>query len=464
MPVTVVYCEGWDPASRAPFGVMPEASARDRDRAGTQYAVLLRTAAGPVALLQVAWARGYLGIYQFDARARRTRQFDFRVLDDPSRLRWHGFSHWLLESPQDAEFNGDSWRFEVTIGPDGRAWQDFEADKEGMQSTQWELPENLRTIGRAAFGNWQAYPGTGTGTGEELVVEPDPPAAAGSAGGPRWDPPAALRPVNIEALFTEGARLRIRPEGESEGKIAVVREPYQAGLLRLPTGQVVAGDPFWLELPEPFTVTVPPGTYPVSIAWVGWVPGPGENVAAVHVLISDDPVATWEMALLPGQDPRMLDDDSFYGFGVDSGIGAFADADGREALPESLQERYGIDDPFPDAPAPECFAMWAEDPASGTNMLVYPAGEGDGEYPVWVGRTDDGRVASLVADMLLFHDAELLSPPLTPATKYVSPGSAGTEAGAALPPAGAGEFDNLAAEIVARADDIKASVRRLTGR
>ena len=84
----VVYCEGWDAVSREAYAAMTEASAAARDRDGAQYAVLLLESGRPVALIQVAWAAGHLGVCQFDEQARRIREFDFRVLDDPSRLYW----------------------------------------------------------------------------------------------------------------------------------------------------------------------------------------------------------------------------------------------------------------------------------------------------------------------------------------------------------------------------------------
>jgi len=463
MPVSVLYCEGWDPGTRAPVGAMPEAEARERDLTGAKYAVLLMAGTAPAALLHVAWDRGYLGVFQFDGEARRIREFDFRLTDEPGRLLWRGFTHWLLESPQDPEYSGRAWRFEVTIDPRGWARQAFHADGEGRFETQWEMPGNLRTIGRAPFGAWRSYPGTGS-AGDGLDLEPALlPASPSAAAGPRWTPPTPLQPVNLEALFTAGAMFRTTPDGYGGGLDAVVRQPHEAGLLRVPTGQVIAGDPLVWEVPEPFTVTVPPGDYPVAIGWAGWAAEPGATVTAVRVLISDKPAATWEMGLLPDQDVRMLPEDGYFGFGVDSGIGAFLDASGRPSLPPGLRETFEAEgtDPLPEVPVPGCFAMWTEDTASSTNMVAYRAGIGDGEYPVWIGRSDDGQVVSLVADMLLFRDAELISPPATPGARYVLPSLPGPEGNrtgtAAASPATARDIDEQADEIVARAGDIRAS-------
>ncbi|PXX58064.1 uncharacterized protein DUF4241 [Nocardia tenerifensis] len=41
------------------------------------------------------------------------------------------------------------------------------------------------------------------------------------------------------------------------------------------------------------------------------------------------------------------------------------------------------------------------DPESSANSLAFRSGRGDGTYPVWIGRAQDGRVASVVVDFCL---------------------------------------------------------------
>jgi hypothetical protein len=50
------------------------------------------------------------------------------------------------------------------------------------------------------------------------------------------------------------------------------------------------------------------------------------------------------------------------------------------------------------------FTAPASDPGSGANLIAYHSGWGDGDYPVWIGRSADGEVACFVADMLLMPD------------------------------------------------------------
>jgi len=96
-----------------------------------------------------------------------------------------------------------------------------------------------------------------------------------------------------------------------------------AGTLRMPSGRLAGTDPAWIDdRDQPFTVTVPPGEYPVRLSVVRFADNPEHRrVAAAKLVICDEPAQSWEIALLPGQDPRTLMDEHFYGFGVDAGMG-----------------------------------------------------------------------------------------------------------------------------------------------
>lgn len=428
-----MYCEGWDPVSREAYGVMTGTAAAGRDRDGAQYAVLLRELGRPVALIEVAWTAGYLGVYQLDEQGRRVREFHFRVLDDPGRLYWCGFRAWLPGSPHDPEFFARRPQLTLSAGSGGEAdvTSSYHGRGKGYHlSSQLRLPGELRTIGRAPFGDWRSY--VGPGLFDPASAPPAAPAGTRLAAEPAqlgWAPPSALGPRNIEALFTAGARLRCGPAGNwPEGQIVTVREPREPGTLRLPTGQVVAADPGFVdEESGPFTVTVPPGEYAVSVASVVGERQAGtgddravfadEQVTAVRLLIRDEPAVTWEMALLPGQDPRMLPSGHFFGFGVDSGAGAFLDAAGRQAMRASYQ---AVEDAMADRPGE--FAWRIEDPGSGAGMVAFRSGMGDGSYPVWIGRNAESQVVSFVADMLVLGEEELLSPEAAPTARYVLPG------------------------------------------
>ncbi|MFJ8440923.1 DUF4241 domain-containing protein [Kitasatospora griseola] len=186
----------------------------------------------------------------------------------------------------------------------------------------------------------------------------------------------------------------------------------------MPTGSVIAADPLTVHDRDlPFTVTVPPGAYPVLIAVMHREGRTRGETPAAMLRIRDTPTATWELALRPGQDARLLGAGEFYGFGVDTGMGCFLDAAGRDVLPKLFDQRQretdlrGVEQrPYAEVSAPD----------TGANLIAYPSGVGDGSYPVWIGRDADGEVTCFLADMLLLHRAEAL-PPTAPTTSVCLP-------------------------------------------
>jgi Protein of unknown function (DUF4241) len=134
-----------------------------------------------------------------------------------------------------------------------------------------------------------------------------------------------------------------------------------------------------------------------------------QRVAAANLVVRQEPVVSWELALRPGEGPRLLGEGEFFSFGVDAGMAAFLDAAVLSAMVglgtggawETLVERY-LEDLHGQQPAEVI------DPASGANLIAFESGWGDGAYPTWIGRTAAGEVACFVADMLVVHDATVL--------------------------------------------------------
>ncbi|GAB3837615.1 DUF4241 domain-containing protein [Micromonospora andamanensis] len=179
-------------------------------------------------------------------------------------------------------------------------------------------------------------------------------------------------------------------------------EAHDLGPVVLPSGRVVGCDPL-VPHTTPFVDTVPPGRYPVT-AWVAVVhtdDGPWQRrITALQVRVADEPVATWSMALLPGQDPAALGDEDFFGYPVDAGTGTLADEVAIAALCEWDYER--VEETFipariPDDPV-DAVITTVVDERTGANVHLVGSGWGDGVYATYVGRTADGRVASFVTD------------------------------------------------------------------
>ncbi len=171
-------------------------------------------------------------------------------------------------------------------------------------------------------------------------------------------------------------------------------EICEAGVLVLTSGRIVACDGL-IPSDEPFTQTVKPGSYPVilSIALFGeeW-----PTVACAMLRLRDKMPTTWKLATVEGQSEVAEQEGKIIGYGVDCGVGCFADLNAMRTLTTSpdtynrLQERVH-------QPGVE----WVDfhlDAAGSSNIIVFSSGEGDGTYPSYFGYDAEGNVLCLATD------------------------------------------------------------------
>lgn len=395
--VEVAYCEGWDATAHTAFRPLKESTARARHAAGERYAVLLGVDAEPRALIQVDTGAGYLGVFGFDLAGRRSLKFSYRDLGDHLMLR--ELKAWRHADDDEPEFGADL-RITFRFWPDEPVRTALDDTRRGHFTAFANLPSPLHQIPPLEFGSWPVD-GWLLGAFEPLEFEtaPDPEQEETGRFRALWSAPEGARPIALEALFIPGARIR-----NGHGEVFEVSALRPVGRLRLATGRVVSADPATVELEgdlatEPYTVTVPPGVYPVETSVVRTAGRDRETVAAARLRISDATTATWELALRPGQDPRLLGASEYYGFTVDSGTGAFLDAASTTAL-----AAYQDAD---DAEQAEATIPTGQE----ADLLTYTSGRGDGSYPVWIGRDAAGEVTCFIADMrLLGRGVEVLEP------------------------------------------------------
>jgi hypothetical protein len=155
---------------------------------------------------------------------------------------------------------------------------------------------------------------------------------------------------------------------------------------------------------SPFTVAVPPGAYPPTLALLRWT---DLRVAAAKLTILHQPVTTWELALRHGQNPATLRPGYFFDLRVDAAAIAVFDAVVLDAVSRL------------ETAEPTAFEVWHADRpvertvAPGVNAIAFNTGWGDGGYPVWIGGTRDGRVGCFIVDTLM-----LAPPPPGTATPW----------------------------------------------
>src|SRR5262245_43113258 len=172
---------------------------------------------------------------------------------------------------------------------------------------------------------------------------------------------------------------------------------YRLPDLWLPTGEIVAADGFIMER-QPFTRHVKPGRYPVMIAIAAL--GTDERIAFAQVRFSDRPVARWEMALVAGQDLSTLQPGYFFGYGVDSGTGCFADAQAVDLINEASDP----DMKFFNEVSAEMDKVyrhtrsWVHIETPKGSAALFSSGFGDGTYPSYFGLNEALEPVALLTD------------------------------------------------------------------
>jgi hypothetical protein len=204
------------------------------------------------------------------------------------------------------------------------------------------------------------------------------------------------RPPDFNHVFAPDARHDF--SSFRAGCVVTVRIAAGADL-RLPAGRLVASEPGAGH--DAFVQRVPPGTYPVELIVADYHdPGNPDNllfqeVAAARLRVRDEPVASWRMALQPGQDETELEDDEYFGYPVDGGRGSFGSPELYEAT-EDLTEWEVF---WPEIDQVDEVGVYVDE-ETGANLVIFSSGDGDGHYATWVGYTVAGEVACFVTDFL----------------------------------------------------------------
>ena len=188
-----------------------------------------------------------------------------------------------------------------------------------------------------------------------------------------------------------------------------------AGELSLPSGQLVACDPGYLEHPDswpPFARAVPPGRYPVRVSVIHLDTG-AVQVALASLILDPSPPVRFELATRPGQDVATLTPGETFGHGVDSGMSCFLDLQAAHEVHERCKRwerhRQG-ESPELSVCRDQHWSSSVFDPESGLNMVLFPSGIGDGRYSSYWGFDAADRLVCLVTDFELLAGGEAYLP------------------------------------------------------
>lgn len=186
------------------------------------------------------------------------------------------------------------------------------------------------------------------------------------------------------------------------------------GTVHFPTGKIFACDPL-VELEDtlPFLQTIPAGSYPVQIC-VAPSEKYGDRYACVKVVVSDKRPVRYELGMIGNEElDEELDEDEYFGFGVDAGMGCIADIRTQEVFKAYWAKRLEEDpdiDPYNDLfcdlleenakthpKYQRGYGDWLNwtVPDTDFNLPVFASGWGDGCYPVYFGYDESGEVCAV---------------------------------------------------------------------
>ncbi|MBA3260194.1 MAG: DUF4241 domain-containing protein [Gemmatimonadales bacterium] len=186
----------------------------------------------------------------------------------------------------------------------------------------------------------------------------------------------------------------------------LVIEHREIGRVRLPSGRIVASDPFFDPDVTPFARAVSPGEYPVRLAIARLADGDQRNAAA-WVVFKDAPVAAWRGATVTGSGTT-TDLGKAIAYFVESGTGSFLSPEAAAVLDARLDDKTADeirDQMQANATAAGDWAVveWAEHPM--LNVVLFSTAYGDGAYGCYWGDDSAG------SPVLLLTDFGLLDPP-----------------------------------------------------
>jgi hypothetical protein len=231
----------------------------------------------------------------------------------------------------------------------------------------------------------------------------------GPAANPRWSDPPRLStekldtvkrarypvgaaPYIFETAFFSGTKDKLY--GKTVEFFAV-----NIGKIKIESGKIIACDPIDPRDAPAFAATFPVGLFPVqlSIAKIEL----DERVAFSRILFSDSAVQRWELAVHPGQKLLSIYDSTFYGYGVDGGIGLFVDSVANAVFVASLNADQKVwDEVFIKEMGRHERLTWDYTLHSfgGHNLACFSTGWGDGTYGLYIGYDRDGGICQLLTD------------------------------------------------------------------
>ncbi|MEH2203678.1 MAG: DUF4241 domain-containing protein [Nostoc sp.] len=205
--------------------------------------------------------------------------------------------------------------------------------------------------------------------------------------------------VDLSKAFQTGQRLNTRFG-------IFILNPYIIGELNLTSGKLVACDPLVFPGTDPFSPNFQPGCYPVFLSIAHNLNNEEPMVAYAMVQISEVSPVRWELATRVGEKLSDLKEgEGFFGYGVDSGIGCFMDADAAQIIINNTWKTEIYEDTLAcklDNLLEEenrlgvMLANMCVNESNGANVIAFATALGDGFYYNYFGYDTNNNVVNVI--------------------------------------------------------------------
>ncbi|MDX2303953.1 MAG: DUF4241 domain-containing protein [Microscillaceae bacterium] len=196
------------------------------------------------------------------------------------------------------------------------------------------------------------------------------------------------------------------------------------GHLYLPTGKIVAADPFFSFGKAAFNRRVKPGFYPVML-YLTEGKEDAHRIALAKIQFNNNPILRWVMAISEGMEDDevlLLSEDEFLGYPVDAGLGMFVDEliNYKFNLEMELYyQKHEYGSYYKNVLAPEFLDFSGKNPLSRKpgdwnihylkgnrtdNVVMFATGMGDGVYPCYWALDHNDQEVALITDFLMLSE------------------------------------------------------------
>lgn len=193
------------------------------------------------------------------------------------------------------------------------------------------------------------------------------------------------------------------------------------GDINLPSGQIIASDPFLTHDAEPFRRKVKPGKYPVELSILK-IEDNHYRIAFSRINFKEEKSTKWILAIpenIDLKDIKSLKREEYFGFPVEAGLGCFIDKKTNELLVRKMDSFYSetpdlnyyddlLANEFQKYSSSNKYSRdlgdWNNhvvEESTSQNVMMFTSGWGDGFYPVYWGLNNSGEFVEIIIDFMI---------------------------------------------------------------